>query len=72
MPSRRPDIPISRALGRFFGHIWHAAKPAGPDTRTVSRTTEEAPGEVDGRPVTLRRTVIEEIEFKEPPEKDPR
>ncbi len=72
MAAKRPDIPISRALGRFVGHIWHAAKPAGPDKRTVSRSTEETRAEIDGRPVTLRRTIIEEIEFKELPGPDPR
>lgn len=64
------DIPLTRAIGRFFGHLWHAAaKPAPADTHTetVSRTTESAPGEIDGRPVTLRRTVIEEVTFEPPP-----
>ncbi len=68
------DIPISRAIGRFFGHLWHAAaKPAPPDTQTtqtVRQSSEEASGEIDGRPVILRRTTIEEIEFRENPPGD--
>ena len=68
------DIPISRAIGRFFGHLWHAAaKPAPPDkpnTQTVRQSTEQAAGEIDGRPVILRRTTIEEVEFRDGPPGD--
>ena len=77
MPPKDPkDIPISRALGRFVGHLWTAA--AGPPgktakkTHTVRESTVESPGEVDGKPVILRRTTIEEIEFRDtapPPQK---
>jgi len=72
VPPSDKDIPISRALGRFFGHLWTAAaKPPPPDAqpkkRTVRESTETADAEIDGRPATLRRTVIEEIEFKDPP-----
>ncbi len=74
MPPKNKDIPISRAVGRFFGHLWHAAakpvKPAPPTppstTQTVHAQTEEAPGVVDGQRVILRRTTIEEVEFREP------
>lgn len=63
------DIPLSRAIGRFFGHIWNAAaKPAPPDEptkQTVRKTTEETTGELGGRPVVLRRTTIEEIEIRD-------
>lgn len=62
------DIPITRAVGRFFGHLWHATtKPVAPEseTHTVSRGTQEARGELDGKPVTLRRTTIEEIEIRD-------
>lgn len=67
------DIPLSRAIGRFFGHLWHAAaKPAQPDppaatTRTVRREEARSEGEIDGKPVVLRRTVIEEVEFRDEP-----
>ena len=63
------DIPISRAVGRFFGHLWHAAaKPAAPDStrKTVTERTEETPGEIQGQPVVFRRTTIEEIELRKP------
>lgn len=66
------DIPIPRAIGRFFGHLWQATtKPAQPakHTHTVRTSTQETPGQVDGQRVILRRTTIEEVEFREPPEK---
>lgn len=62
------DIPISRAVGRFFGHLVHAvAKPTPPDseTKTVSKSTSEAPAEIGGQKVILRKTTIEEIEFRD-------
>jgi hypothetical protein len=62
------DIPISRAIGRFFGHLWHATtKPVDPDSRStiISQTTEEADAEIQGQKVTLRRTTIEEIEVQD-------
>ncbi len=59
------DIPISRAVGRFFGHLWNATtKPVQSDSESkiVSQKTEEADAEIQGQKVTLRRTTIEEIE----------
>ncbi len=79
VPQKDKDIPISRAVGRFFGHLWHAAAkpvkadPHAPDpssTRTVRAETEETPGMVDGQRVILRRTIIEEVEFRELPPRD--
>jgi hypothetical protein len=64
------DIPISRAIGRFFGHIWHSTtKPVEPDSEStvVSQSTEEADAEINGKQVVLRKTTIEEIEFREQP-----
>lgn len=72
MDPKDKDIPISRAVGRFFGHLWQATtKPVKPTStsHTVRTSTEETPGEVDGQRVILRRTTIEEVEFREPPEK---
>lgn len=69
---------LMRSLGEFVGHITRAVKtdpaagPAAPrgTRREVRREVEERPGEVDGRKVTLRRTVIEEVRFEgEPPRK---
>ena len=65
-----PQIPITRAIGQFFGHLWHSTtKPTQPDshTETISKTTEEAEGEIDGNKVILRKTTIEEIEFRDDP-----
>jgi hypothetical protein len=65
------DIPISRAVGRFFGHLWNAAvRPAAAEdggTKTVRREEVASEGTIDGKPVILRRTVIEEVEFKDEP-----
>jgi hypothetical protein len=64
------DIPISRAIGRFFGHIWHSTtKPVETDLEStvVSQSTEEADAEINGKQVVLRKTTIEEIEFREQP-----
>jgi len=61
------DIPITRAVGRFFGHIVHAvAKPAPSDSEktVVSKTTQETPAEIEGQKVILRKTTIEEIEVR--------
>ncbi|MHA7814396.1 MAG: hypothetical protein ACX94C_13515 [Phycisphaerales bacterium] len=63
------DISISRAVGQFFGHLWGAStKPVAkdePQRREVKRETQEAEGEIDGKKVVLRRTTIEEVEFRE-------
>lgn len=64
---------LMRSLGEFVGHIARAVRtdPAtGPVARReVRREVEERPGEVDGRKVTLRRTIIEEVRFEgEPPQ----
>jgi hypothetical protein len=66
--NREKDISISRAVGQFFGHLWGATtKPVGkgePERREVKRETQEGEGELNGKKVVLRRTTIEEVEFK--------
>ena len=59
--------PIMRSLGEFVGHITKAVKtdPADPGGHEVRREIEERAGEVDGRKVTLRRTIIEEVRFED-------
>lgn len=62
------EIPITRAVGRFFGHLWNATtKPVEPDSEStiVSQQTEESDAEINGKQVTLRRTTIEEIEYND-------
>ena len=63
------DISITRAVGQFFGHLWGAStKPVAkdePQRHEVKRETQEAEGEIDGKKVVLRRTTIEEVEFRE-------
>lgn len=62
------DISISRAVGQFFGHLWGATtKPVAkdqPQRHEVKRETQESEGEINGQKVVLRRTTIEEVEFR--------
>ena len=51
-----------RNLGAFFGHIVRAVKTDPREKRTVVRKTVEEETHGD---ITLRRTTIEEIEFKD-------
>jgi len=62
------NIPITRAIGQFFGHLWHSTtKPVEPDshTETISKSTQESDGEINGSKVILRKTITEEIEFRD-------
>jgi len=64
----KKDIPITRAIGQFFGHLWHSTtKPVQPDshTETISKATQETDGQIEGQKVILRKTTIEEIEFRD-------
>lgn len=66
------NIPITRAIGQFFGHLWHStAKPVETDsnTETISKTTQEADAQIDGNKVILRKTTIEEVEYRNEPGK---
>lgn len=66
-----------RSLGEFFGHIASGiradpTKPAPqqqqqePQRREVSRTVEEQQRDTPQGKLTLRRTVIEEVELPQP------
>lgn len=60
---------LMRSLGQFVGHIAKAVKTdVSSERREVSRTVEEEERETEGGKVTLRRTVIEEIEVEKPRE----
>ncbi|MCC5787338.1 MAG: hypothetical protein EA423_00245 [Phycisphaerales bacterium] len=61
---------LMRSLGQFVGHIAKAVKTdvSSTERREVSRTVEEEERETEGGKVTLRRTVIEEIEVEKPRE----
>ena len=54
---------IARSIGEFVGHIVEGVKsdPAGTRSNEVRRTVEETTQ--DG--VVLRRTTIEEVEFRD-------
>lgn len=68
------DKSLARSLGEFVGHIWSGikSKPGSSERHEVSRSVEEtrvdAPGGAGGAggKVTLRRTVIEEVEVEKP------
>lgn len=53
--------PLMRSLGEFFGHIAKAIRtdPAGKRTVVFKEVSEEDQGDL-----ILRRTTIEEVEFK--------
>ena len=53
--------PLMRNIGEFFGHIVKAVKTDPSKKQEVSRTKEEQ----ETNDVILRRTTIEEIEFKD-------
>jgi hypothetical protein len=65
------DISVSRAVGRFLGHIWGAtSKPVPEDEQdshpeVIQSNVEEAQGEMNNKKVILRRTTIDEIEMRE-------
>ena len=61
----RDNAGLSRNLGRMFAHIKHGfTQPVGQRPRTeVGRRTEEERRDTPRGPVTLRRTIIEEVEF---------
>ena len=61
---------IARSLGEFFGHIVNGVKTdpaAGQASREVNRTVHEE----DQGDVILRRTVIDEVELKDPSRQEP-
>lgn len=58
---------LARALGEFVGHIRAGIaskpEPSARTTREVSRTVDEEVRDTPRGAVTLRRTVIEEIDL---------
>ena len=69
---------LARSLGEFFGHIRAGirSKPtdsrAPRDRREVSRTVDEETVDSPRGKVTLRRTVIEEIDLPRDDRRDER
>jgi hypothetical protein len=63
--SRRAEQPgLARNLGRFFGHIKRGfTTPTEPDRLETDRRFEEERRETPRGDVTLRRTIIEEIDL---------
>ncbi len=58
---------LARSLGQFFGHLIHGVKsPAPPTRQQVRREVEEERVQTPQGQVVLRRTIIEEVEIKNP------
>lgn len=65
-----PRKTIARSLGEFFGHIVSGVRTdpaATPARREVNREVREE----DRGDVILRRTVIDEVELKDPTRQEP-
>jgi len=61
---------IARSLGEFFGHIYRGAradvsKEQGTERRVVSHKEETEVRDTPRGKVTLKRTIIEEVELPE-------
>ncbi len=61
---------IARSLGEFFGHIAHGVR-GGPSASTSRREVNRTVEERDEGDVILRRTVIDEVELKDPTRQEP-
>jgi hypothetical protein len=61
--AERTKKTLSRSLGEFLGHIVKAIR-TDPDRSGRSRTIRRAEEEEDRGGVVLRRTTIDEVEFK--------
>jgi hypothetical protein len=63
------DKPLMRSLGEFFGHIAKGIKTdVAPPAKTVTKqTVEEESRQTPEGTVTLRRTIIEEVEVAKKP-----
>ena len=59
---------IMRSLGEFVGHVVKGIKtdPAAPQVKEVGRSVETE----DRGDVVLRRTTIDEVELRNPPESE--
>jgi len=61
-PGKPPKKSLMRNLGEFFGHVVRGVKSdPGGEREVVSKKVEEE----DHGKVVLRRTTIEEIEYKD-------
>ncbi len=65
--SEHKDKSIARSLGEFFGHIARGIKTDPAKTKHTKELKREVVEEEQDSMV-LRRTTIEEIEFRDPPE----
>lgn len=69
-PASHPeDKTLMRSLGEFFGHIWKGVTSDPAPTARRERTEEEHRDTPMG-PVTIRRTIIEEVRLPAPPDRE--
>jgi len=71
--NRKNDKSLARNLGEFVGHLWkgvtgEASSKEQPARREVSRRQETETRDTPQGKVTLRRTIIEEVDL--PPKRD--
>jgi len=62
--AQKNDKSIMRSFGEFVGHIWKGVK-ADPNASTRRQEVRRTVEEEDRGNMTLRRTTIEEIEFRD-------
>jgi hypothetical protein len=65
--AERHDKSLMRSLGEFFGHIVRGVRTPvenTPGRREVRREVEEETRDTPSGKVTLRRTTIEEVEYR--------
>lgn len=63
MPSRS-DKSLARSLGEFFGHIYKGiTADTSEHKKRVNRRTETETRETPRGKVTIRRTIIEEVDL---------
>ena len=65
-----PKPTVMRALGLTLGDLWSVVRTGKARSTTtkqvVRRDVQEAKVQTDSGPVTLRRTTVDEVEFKKP------
>lgn len=58
------DKSLARSLGEFFGHIYKGIKAdTSEQAKRVSRRTEQETRDTPRGTVTIRRTIIEEVDL---------
>jgi len=72
---KKNDKSLARNLGEFVGHLWkgvtgEASSKEKPARREVSRRQETETRDTPRGKVTLRRTIIEEVDLPQSQQRD--